>query len=487
MKTFNESLQITKNLAMLNDLFVRMSEKNIDPTNFVEWYANEGQNQEIFLESAAQWIQEEGMLRNAIGNGVGNAASWLGRNAGRVVGGLAGGAVDAGRGAIDALGKAGNAIGQGAKQGWNATNPQQPQNQQSQTPQQPQQQNQQAQPQPQTQQPQQQFAQHAAAASKAMDVLSARIGKSKTLQDKIGDKAFGSTIMSLKQMLDDPSKLIVQSQQPQNQSQQPQPQQNQAQPSSSDNIDVSFESLVDKVRLRNQIRTQLRYMQEQGLEPDVVANWYIKEGRYVEDWEGVKDWGKNLWANVKGAWDKWGEAGQKRQAEADAKRDSDAIAAALQSIEGLEKGMGNSTPSQEFSNALNVVKTKLTELQSQAQQADSQEDPTGQDLQPMGDDDGTQQPQQSQPQDPNQQTQPDYWDEKEVADLRAKAANNDPSVPPEIVQIHNDANLSDQEKHEKIASFLSNQLRNRYQNMINAEQFEDKYSKWVKTYQRFIR
>ena len=65
MRTFTESLQITTNIRMLKESFILMSERGINPNDFVEWYTTDGVGA---LEETLKWGQVS-YLTTASGSG----------------------------------------------------------------------------------------------------------------------------------------------------------------------------------------------------------------------------------------------------------------------------------------------------------------------------------------------------------------------------------------------------------------------------------
>lgn len=202
----------------------------------------------------------------------------------------------------------------------------------------------------------QQTMQLAQVATKALDNLSARLGRSKNLRDRIADSQFGSMVISLKNMLSNINSNI-------------QPTTTAVASAETPPIQTyEYSKFIDKINLKNQIRRDLAALLEAGVDPLEFVNWYLEEGRFLsESWfDNMKDSFGNMWSNVKNAWNNWGQAGQQRQMKIDAERDSQSVNAALQALQGLEQNLvtANTLPIQNFANMLSAVKEKLKKYTS---------------------------------------------------------------------------------------------------------------------------
>jgi hypothetical protein len=371
MRTFTESLQVTTNLRMVKESFVLMSERGVDPNDFVEWYTTDGigmQDKGLLTEASEEWL--EGQIANwfrdyAGQKGLGKASNALATG----IGGAAGAGLEAAKGlggaAYDNATAAANRVGGAFKAvtGW-GNNPTAPTSgptsptggpvpqAQAQAPQQ-----------AQAQAPEPAYAQHAKSAATAVDALSKRMSKSKSLMEKLGGPTFQAAVVNLLNMLKNPSKIA--------QAASPSPT-----PASSSADTPSFEStgfgnFTRKIRLQNEIKTGLRTLQEHNIDPVKFVDWYIEEGQYLNEgiFDGAKDWFGRQWANAKGAWGQWGKAGDEYQAQKDQGRDNDAIQQAMHALGELEKGMTGSQPAEDFAAVLNQVQSGLNQA-SQAPAAD---------------------------------------------------------------------------------------------------------------------
>lgn len=372
MRTFTESLKISTNLKLLKESFVLMSQRGIDPMNFVEWYTTDGilqQDQGLILEASEQWLEAKvaNWVRDMAGQkGLGQFTNKLGSMAGSAAAGgidalkgLGGAAYDNAKSAATKMGASFNAT----KNWGNET------------------------PQPSD------FDQHSKNAADAIDALSKRMSKSKDLFNRMGGQQIQAAVVNMLNMLKNPASIQNQQAQPEQQPEQqplgrPQPQtppQNQRTTYAYGNDDEPYEStgygnFTKAIRVQNEIRSGLRTLQsEYNIDPQKFVTWYFDEGRHLNLDEAWYDGLANTWSNIKDAWGNmkksWGAAGQQRQIQADTQRDEDAIKNAMDALKGLRSQSGNATD--EFSSLLDAIMGALrraqnTPPQSQSQQPDQQ-------------------------------------------------------------------------------------------------------------------
>ena len=338
MRTFTESLKTTTNLRMVRESFILMSERGIDPNDFVEWYTTDGigmQDQGLLTEASEEWLKNEIYLNegffdrfkqgyqqtanrpksSAVTYGLGRALGGASELGGKVGGWLQGQGGDIAKSFNSGVeGNPYSSIHPGST--------------------------------PPGSTPQPAYTQHAKNAATAVDALSKRMSKSKSLMEKLGGPSFQAAVVNLLHLLNNPANI--------------------AQAASADT--PSFESngfgeFTRKIRLHNEIKTGLRTLQEHGIDPVKFVDWYIEEGQYLNEgmFDGAKDWFGRQWANAKGAWNQWGKAGDEYQAQKDQGRDTDAIQQAMHALGELEKGMTGSQPTEDFAAALKQVKAGLNQ------------------------------------------------------------------------------------------------------------------------------
>ena len=368
MRTFTESLQITTNIKMLRESFILMSERGINPNDFVEWYTTDGigaQDQGLLTEASEEWLEGRvaDWIRDYAGQkGLGRMTNALGTAMGSVVGG----GIDAAKGLAGATYDNAQAAGKSFDNMFKTSS-----GQNSQQPVAPHQEPEQAHEPEQSQE----SPYHVKNAANAIDSLSKRMSRSKSLMGRLGGVSFQAAVVNLLNMLRNPSNLFQSNDSP-----------NSAVES------TGFGEFTRKIRLRNEIKTGLRTLQKFNIDPVKFVDWYIEEGQYLNEgmFDGVKDWFGRQWANAKGAWNQWGKAGNEYQIQKDKQRDNEAIQQAMKALSELEQGMGGNQPSEDFASVLKQVQDQLTkalhepEPEAQPEQPEDSQAEKGQpdDLQP---------------------------------------------------------------------------------------------------------
>jgi hypothetical protein len=301
MKSFSQSLQITKNFKLLEQAFNLMAQKGIDPQRFVDWYVEEGV---IYQESGSF---EEGFwqnLSNRWGKGMQTGSANQSPNrgaesAGRYLGGAVQGIADkflrgttaaknAWQGFNNALGGEEHAAARSAERSA-APKPNMP-------------------------------GEHMMVLS-ALNNLSKRMGLSKSLNDKIGDPNFSNNLLNLIGML---------------------------------------KGEVKENTYYNNIRTSLVELQSMGVDIEALAEWYFYEIQNINEgpvnWlSRAGNWLGNQWANIKHSVGNWGRGGAIRDSQLDQKA-IDNVLNALKQMPSNGDG--------EFQKVLSAVYEKLKSLNS---------------------------------------------------------------------------------------------------------------------------
>jgi hypothetical protein len=369
MKTFRESLVITKNFNILKNVIIELASAGEDPEKFLDWYVEEGltlQKNNLLLEGFSQWVVEEGIWSNfadrwisgkKLGQNIKNNFSGL-NNFGKRLGSAAqSGGEFIGR----QVGKARDAY-DSFSSGVAGTPPENRNSQQN---------NQQT-----SGDPQMRFAfdqrggdnqNLVNSARTALDALSKRYNLSKDLQTAINDERFGEQLIQLINML-------------------------------------------KNLRLENSIKEKLFILSSSGLNINELVDWFEKEKININ--EGIGNWLQkagnwlgNQWQNLKHSWNNWGEGDKNSSLQ----KNKVAVDNAFKALSALKQKYGSNV-SQEFSGVLDVVLDKVKSInQSQTQQTaqntqqQQQDQPQQQQDQPQQQQD---QPQQQQDQPQQQQDQP---------------------------------------------------------------------------------
>jgi hypothetical protein len=330
MRSFSESLRITKNIKLLEQALVIMADKGIDPEKFINWYVEDGQFEDklILNEFLNKWFPTAAGLANRASQGYSAGSSvekpsasaeYMGSALGSAAQGLAkriGSWASSAKGAGDSFTK--GVIGDQPQQNQNQAQAQQGSTTTN------------GQPQPQMTplQKSQAVARH------ALDTLSKRLGVSKDLQNKVADPEFHKNIINLIGLL-------------------------------KNSLDESVQTEFFDEDL--EIKKQLFELQNQGIDIVAFTEWYVDN--YSENWlQKAGDWIGNQWANVKSAWSNWGKAGQQRQAGVDAERDLQSITLAMSALRDLQSKLGNTNVNQDFTKTLNAVVDKLGNMGNQTPQ-----------------------------------------------------------------------------------------------------------------------
>lgn len=325
MKSFSESLKITKNMNLAKQCFALMAENGIDPERYVEWYCDFGviyQESGVLLEGSMKWLKTESLLVEA---------GWMGA-------------------VKDAAGAVGNyfsptAMGNYAqKAGQAVAGAKQFANQVGQTAGNMQDKFQQGMGQP-------QFWRQAQAAEQALNQLHRRIGVSPQLLQAVGGQGFMQTILQMIETLKNPKQIAAPTATPM---------------PPEDSTTDAWRNHTESVRLKNDIKAGLRSLQSFGYDPVEFVEWFEKEIQNLNEglWDSAGEWLGNQWANTMGTANRWLTGGQKQAWGHDAKnrvqkKDSEAITAALKALNQLNS-VGNINP--EFKATLdNVLKGLQTD------------------------------------------------------------------------------------------------------------------------------
>lgn len=311
MKSFSESLHTTKNFRFLEQAMVLMAQNGIDPSIFVEWYAEEGflRQDNLFVEGF--WDNMAGRVKRGAESGYATQHSYPGSEAaGKRLGNFAQGTADR---VANNFGKARD-MWQSFNKGISGETPGRPQA--ASTPQA-------------SQAPQTNDQKVHVMARSALNDLSKRMGLSKSLSNKVGDPNFSNKLLDLIRMLKAGT--------------------------NESNIEYLWNGFL--------IKECLTDLQAKGLNVEELVEWYIEERTYFKEDMGVNwlqkagNWASNQWANVKNAWQNWGQGGAKRDSDLDQKAINNAISALKQ----LQTSTGTNT-NQEFKGILDAVYNKLNDL-----------------------------------------------------------------------------------------------------------------------------
>jgi len=324
MKTFLESLTITKNTRILEQLVVRLEYLGIDSNEFLDWYIDEGinlQKRGFLTEGFNQWALEEGW--SDMWNNVKNR--WTsGKSSGQSTDNTSSNTMQNIRNAGERTGqfiqKQGNRVGRAIgwmrdagnsfNRGLQGDNSNAPGNKQmtfsfmgnNPSP------------------------SVVAKAKEALSNLSKRIMHSKQLKSVIGDDGFEQQITDLLTNLQ----------------------------SVQENFDVM---------------NKLIFLKQNGLDVEELVEIFIQErlniNEGIGDWFGkVGDWFKGQWANVKHAWNTWGEGKDGETA----KRDKEAVNNAFIALQNLQNS-GNNEAVARFKDTIDQMVNKINSIKSTLNQA----------------------------------------------------------------------------------------------------------------------
>lgn len=318
MKTFFESLTITKNFKLLEKLFIELEEIGINSNTFLDYCLEEisySKDKKVLLENifgnfadrissgkqSGQSIQNRFPTLQRIGKWVGSQA----QNAGEFVGRQMGRARDA----ADSFSKGVEGIHPGRYNRPPIIG----------------QQNTTKDPQmyiPGMEPEQKQTNNYGAVsrAKAALDELSRRYNTSSELKSLINDEEFGRRIYDMLRN-------------------------------------------IDNIKLENDITNKLIYMKSIGLDVEDLVEYFAIERTKIN--EGIGDWFKKAgnwvsgqWNNLKHAWKNWG-TGDKNVS---SQKDMQAVGNALKALSDLKQKHGNQI-NQEFSRLLDPVLSKLNSIQ----------------------------------------------------------------------------------------------------------------------------
>ena len=339
MKTFRESLIITRNYKILEQLVTDIELSGLDSNKFLDWYLEEGlhlQKHNLLKEGFTQAL-EEGIWSNIAGrwshgkeSGQGLAHRFprlnkFGRQLGTATqlgGEFLGKQIGRARDAYNSFSSGIEGKPDQPAKGYTDQQMRLPfdnRGNNSQTSQ-----------------------DLISAAKSAVNDLSKRYNLSKDLQAAINDDRFGEQLIQLLNML-------------------------------------------NSLKVENSIRGKLFFLSSKGLDVENLVDWFSEErlsiNEGIGDWfSKAKNWLGSQWQNVKHAWNSWGE-GDKNVAK---QKNRDAVSRAIKSLSLLKQKYGDSID-QEFSGVLDTVLSKVnaaqTEPQAQAQtepQAQAQTEPQAQ-------------------------------------------------------------------------------------------------------------
>jgi len=210
----------------------------------------------------------------------------------------------------------------------------------------------------------------------ALSDFSARFQRSSTLQQQINNPRFNDTIMGLINSLKIFGSRVG----------------GDAGPEDDEVFDHTIrnnpylpESVSSKAKIKNEIRQTLKDITRFGMSPEIVYEFYIANLQGKELNEGLWDYARQLgsgvmsWMGGKGFHTGWQEKGTQIDQE-NARKSIDNV---LAKIDAMEKTLqfSGSEPHQDFAKYAQVIKTTLTNLKQQQQQAPA-EQPGGE--QPAG-------------------------------------------------------------------------------------------------------
>jgi len=384
MKTFSESMHITRHMRQVQECLILMSQNGISPVKFVDWYLSDGlvhQSNRKLNESAQKWLQhnlilaeQEGVWSDVKkGAAYGAAAGGL-TGAGLVPGAIAGGLAGAAHGLYKQY------AGQGGQPG-------------------------QAKPQPTPVDKATEELQY------ALSTLSSRLQQSKTIGEKIADPNFGQTIMQMINSL----KVYGSHEKPAGAPTAPAgaptapagaptapagaPTAPAGAPTASAGAPTApagaptaehtrrknpylSETVSTKQKLKNEIRITLRKLASQGIAPETVYESFIA-GEPVNEglWDYARQFGSGVssWLD-QGGWSGFKQGWKDKGTEISHEQDKKAIEDVLAKIDALEKTQqqAGAKPHADFLKFAQAVKQVLTGAeQKAAAEAPGEEAPGG--------------------------------------------------------------------------------------------------------------
>jgi len=314
MKTFLESLNITKNTRLLEQLILKLEYLGIDSNEFLDWYIEEGinlQKKGLLIEGFDDWALREGIWDSFKSRWFGGKSSGQGqdhtdsstvqriKNAGERAGQFV---HNQGNRVGKALGWARDAYNSFNKgvQGDNSNNVDKHTSNPS----------------------------VVEKAKEALSNLSKRIQYSKQLQSILGRD--NESIIQLLNALQ--------------------------------SVKESFD-----------IRNKLIFLKSNGLDVEQLVELFIQEksniNEGIEDWFGkVGDWFKGQWANVKHAWNTWGD-GQEGEA---VRRDKQAVDNAMNALQDLQQNSSNNEAISKFKDTINQIIDKINSAKQALNQTGSE-------------------------------------------------------------------------------------------------------------------
>ena len=323
MKSFSESLQITKNMNLAKHCFLMMAEQGVNPISFVDWYTEEGvsyQQNGVLQESANIWLKEAELPQTSHSLG-----TWAG--------------------------KARKVFGQGLNWARTAANHMQNDYHKGMG--------------------YSDWHQQVDVAEKALNILHRRMGVSPDLLQDVGGQQFMQTVLGLIQTLRSKNweeignsrKINSNSSIPEDEPQ---------------SFDTHNESYVNDLKIKNEIRSNLRKIQSFGIDPVEFVEQYSKQILSEGMWDRAGEAFGNFGANVAGSMGRWMTGSQRQSWGFDAKnritrKNSESITSAMNALGQLEKQIGNVNP--EFKKTLDAVIDGLEKARQKTQERQSQAAP----------------------------------------------------------------------------------------------------------------
>lgn len=370
MKSFSESLQITKNMNLAKQCFGLMVKHGIDPEKFVEWYCDFGvihQEQGVLLESSIKWLETQSLLTEMPTwfNNVGNSlSSGFGAVKNKVAGAIqnnfgpqamgnyaqkAGNMAAGVQNLVNQTGQTMSNMHDKFHQGLGHPN----------------------------------WWRQAQAAEQALNLLHRRIGVSPNLMQAVGGQQFMQTVLQLMQTLRSMDQTQIAASEDSTIASSS-TKQKMPEPLPGDTVPFRVNVKTNEsFQIKNEIRAGLKKLQSYGHDPVKFVEWFISEIQKINEglWDSAGEFLGNTWANTMGSANRWltGSPQQKWGHDAAIRtknKDLEAITKAVQSLDAFQKIVGNLNP--EFKNTLNnvlnvlqgdAVKQYVSEQPPQSQQS----------------------------------------------------------------------------------------------------------------------
>jgi hypothetical protein len=276
MKSFFESVQVTKNFKLARECFSLMAEQGLNPVQFVDWYIQEGMSLPNLQESSETWLKKQTLI-------------------------------------VEFWGQTSDQIEDPELN----------------------------------------------SAEKALNLLHRRMGVSPELLQAVGGSQFMQTVLNLIQILrsKDMSKMAG-----------GEPEQQEPEPFQNPNGYGYGESFVNDLKIKNEIRSNLKKLQSYGFSPHFMVEQY-SEGMF----DNAGEWLGNQWANVKGAFNRWGGGQSQSQPwgydaqRRVAQKNSESITSAMTALQQLKSKFGPNIQ-QDFNEKIEDVLQGLQQAQYKMQQ-----------------------------------------------------------------------------------------------------------------------